>query len=219
LRGIISESVKQVLGQIQEKTNKFPLTWKSKEDMTRYRDTLYPHNWDAAPGRVYVDDKGHVCYYDGDYNEPSYSYPNKGHIQGDLTDEPFTPIEYHCFDDGYDYCGDDDYNQAMADRNYSNRHQLATKGGQMAYDWDIIKHRYPQVTKHDKDDMDKRNSLRNFKTNGWSKYQLRATENMKNDWINHTDRFSHDAYGKDINDSNEIIDDHGKDIAYGNYDY
>jgi hypothetical protein len=88
----------------------------------------------------------------------------------------------------------------------------------MAYDWDTIKRRYPQVPKYDKDDMDKRNSLRNFNSD-WSKGNLRATEKMKNDWINHIDSRSHDDYGENLGWSNEDNDEKRDCLARGIYDY
>lgn len=50
--------------------------------------------------------------------------------------DPFKDYVYHCFADGYDYCGDDYNNELAGEYNRRLRKRLATKGGQMSFDYE-----------------------------------------------------------------------------------
>ena len=97
LKRIINESVKKILRESSGKP-KFQDSFKSKEDMTQYRDLYDPRGEDEGPYMRY-----HSTTFD---------------------------------DMDYDYCGDDMYNDEASDYNGSLKKRLATKGGQMSYDWD-----------------------------------------------------------------------------------
>lgn len=110
---LIAESVKKALHE-----KKLENSFKSKEDMTRYRDMYSP------------DSTTHIIDTDGEY------YDSETDGGGKWGNGPFMPYTHHEFADGYDYCGDDDYNDYAY--NYNNRlyKRLATKGGQMSHDWE-----------------------------------------------------------------------------------
>lgn len=132
LRAMIQESVKKALNESKGK-KKLQNSFKSKEDMTKYRDMYEPNS-----NRSIYDTDG--SYYDGD--ETQY---------GELGSGPYMDYNYHDFADGYDYCGDDDYNDYAHEYNHNLKHRLATKGGQMSYDWEQMQNKF-------KDEDDRRRS-------------------------------------------------------------
>lgn len=97
LKRVITESVKKILRESDDK-KKLQNSFKSKEDMTQYRDLYDPRGEDEGPYMRY-----HSTTFD---------------------------------DMDYDYCGDDMYNDEASDYNARLKKRLATKGGQMSYDWD-----------------------------------------------------------------------------------
>ena len=113
LKQIVAESVMRIL-----KEKKLEKSFKSKEDMTRYRDMYSP------------DSTTHIIDTDGSY------YDSETDGGGEWGNGPFMPYRHHDFADGYDYCGDDDYNEYASDYNDRLSKRLATKGGQMSHDWD-----------------------------------------------------------------------------------
>lgn len=66
------------------------------------------------------------------YTEPPYDWYRPDY---DVDSGPYKNYKYHYFDDDYDYCGDDDYNEKVGDYNRNLKKKLATKGGQMRNDW------------------------------------------------------------------------------------
>jgi hypothetical protein len=132
LRNIITESIKKVLSESNGK-KKLENSFKSKEDMTRYRD-------------MYTSDDAY-----------------------DESNSPYLAHSYRNFDNGYDYCGDDEYNDYVSDYNRNFSKRLATKGGQMSFDWE---HRY------DGDDM--HNRLKNTAHDDLERYSdIRSIDNNK----------------------------------------
>lgn len=117
LRAIVAESVKRVLFESKGK-DKLKNSFKSKEDMTQYRDLYEPN---ASNAIIDTDNS----LYDTEYTD-----------NGTLGSGPYMNYRHHTFADDYDYCGDDDYNDYASDYNHALRKRLATKGGQMSYDWD-----------------------------------------------------------------------------------
>lgn len=113
LKKLIAESVKRVLSE-----KKLENSFKSKEDMTRYRDMYSPYS------------DTHIIDTDGEY------YDSETDGGGKWGSGPYMNYVSHDFADGYDYCGDDDYNEYASDYNDRLYKRLATKGGQMSYDWD-----------------------------------------------------------------------------------
>ena len=95
LHQVIKESVKKILKE--SNPIKLQKSFKSKEDMTDYRDMYSPNSENSGP---------------------------------------FEPYSNTVCDDGYDYCGDDIGNEDKFEYNHGLSKRLATKGGQMSYDWE-----------------------------------------------------------------------------------
>jgi hypothetical protein len=113
LRRIVAEAAMRVIRESG---------FDSDEDMTMYRDMYAPGTEDTV--------------VDTD-NEPyEHRYTDEPGAWGS---GPFLDHRTHTFADGYDYCGDDDYNEMVDDYNDELADELSTKGGQMNYDWE---HRY-----------------------------------------------------------------------------
>ena len=167
LHRIVEESVNRLLKESAGK-KKLQNSFKSKEDMTKYRDMYQP-----GSTRSYVDYSGDV------YDTEGFDYED-----GDWGSGPYMDYSYHVFDDGYDYCGDDEYNSQVGNYNNKLSKRLATKGGQMSYDWE---HRF---------DNDKyRNTLDRERERKWLEAHaderfLRDIHNnalgreYMNDWVN-----------------------------------
>ena len=84
---------------------------------------------------------------------------------------PFHPYSHTTMDDGYDYCGDDMYNDDAREANRGLSHRLSTKGGQMSYDMDKLNARDNMIrTKHHKD----AEAAHNRRTDANRKYQAWA---------------------------------------------
>lgn len=113
LRRIVAEATMRVIRESG---------FDSDEDMTMYRDMYAPGTDDT------VVDTDNVPYEHRYTDEP-----------GAWGSGPFLNRRTHTFVDGYDYCGDDDYNDMVGEYNDELADELATKGGQMNYDWE---HRY-----------------------------------------------------------------------------
>ena len=113
LRRIVAEAAMRVIRESG---------FDSDEDMTMYRDMYAPGTDDT------VVDTDNVPYEHRCTDEP-----------GAWGNGPFLNRRTHTFVDGYDYCGDDDYNEMVGDYNDELADELATKGGKMNYDWE---HRY-----------------------------------------------------------------------------
>ena len=113
LRRIVAEATMRVIRESG---------FDSDEDMTMYRDMYAPGTDDT------VVDTDNVPYEHRLTAEP-----------GAWGNGPFLNRRTHTFVDGYDYCGDDDYNEMVGEYNDELADELATKGGQMNYDWE---HRY-----------------------------------------------------------------------------
>lgn len=113
LRRIVAEAAMRVIRESG---------FDSDEDMTMYRDMYAPGTDDT------VIDTDNVPYEHRYTDEP-----------GAWGSGPFLNHRTHTFADGYDYCGDDDYNEMVDDYNDELADRLSTKGGQMNYDWE---HRY-----------------------------------------------------------------------------
>jgi hypothetical protein len=122
LRRIIENALLDTArGRINEKKGKkLQNSFKSKEDMTRYRDMYAPGDDETV-----IDTDNTV--YDRNHAE-----------KGSWGSGPFKDYRHHTFADGYDYCGDDDYNEFASDYNRGMSHRLSTKGGQMSYDWETM---------------------------------------------------------------------------------
>ena len=163
LRKIVRESVERMLKESKGK-QKLQNSFKSKEDMTQYRD-MY------APGSetTYVDDYGST--YDDDYD---YGY-------GDWGSGPYKCSHYHEFDDDYDYCGDDDYNAEVSRYNDALYKRLATKGGQMSYDWDDMKHEYEEDIENQKRNLNNLKKVYDQIYQGKGKYN--DIDYWKNIWL------------------------------------
>lgn len=113
LRRIVAEAAMRVIRESG---------FDSDEDMTMYRDMYAPGTEDT------VVDTDNVPYEHRCTDEP-----------GAWGNGPFLNRRTHTFADGYDYCGDDFYNDMVDDYNDELADELSTKGGQMNYDWE---HRY-----------------------------------------------------------------------------
>ena len=112
---------------------------------------------------------------------------------------PYLNNRYTTCDDGYDYCGDDDYNEYVDNYNRGLKHRLSTKGGQMSYDWE---QEFPsdfQLSYRDrKNQMEKDTQINKRKLEKeWTPNELkRGNKDMKR-WINgtyDTDDLSFDLY-------------------------
>lgn len=110
LRRIVAEAAMRVIRESG---------FDSDEDMTMYRDMYAPGTEDT------VVDTDNVPYEHRCTDEP-----------GAWGNGPFLNRRTHTFADGYDYCGDDDYNEMVDDYNDELADELSTKGGQMNYDWE-----------------------------------------------------------------------------------
>lgn len=144
LRKIIKESIVQVLKE--SNPTKLTQSFKSKEDMTDYRDM---------------------------YDPKSEDYEENG---------PYMPYSYTVCDDGYDYCGDDIYNDMADEHNRSLKKKLATKGGQMSDDWGRF-----APKEYDKKRKDKELEIgfkKIKKRNEYPEDTLRSSSTIKNKWVN-----------------------------------
>lgn len=117
LHRIVKESVNRILTEAN-KSGKLKNSFKSKEDMTKYRDMYSPST--------------HTSIYDTD----NTFYDSEDSGEGAWGSGPYMPYKETRFGDGYDYCGDDDYNDYASDYNQALRKKLTTKGGQMSDDWE-----------------------------------------------------------------------------------
>ena len=113
---IVNSAIKSLYESKGKK--KLEKSFKSKEDMTQYRDQYAPNASDMT-----IDTDGDI--YDTEYSD-----------NGLLGSGPYMDYRHHTFADGYDYCGDDDYNDYAGEYNDALYKRLATKGGQMSYDWE-----------------------------------------------------------------------------------
>lgn len=189
LNRVIKESVKRVLRESKGK-QKLQNSFKSKEDMTQYRD-IY------APGRMttYVDYNGSP--YDYDYNDGPGSW-GAG---------PYQSPSYHMFDDGYDYCGDDEKNMEIDRYNHALYNRLATKGGQMSYDWDDMKRQHEDEIKNQQDKL-------NYLKSEYDRiYQGKGgnTQYWKKEWLRHNpmvnDEFLEKFSGNPKQQEKDVISD------------
>ena len=144
LRNIIKESIIQVLKE--SKPTKLTQSFKSKEDMTDYRDM---------------------------YDPESEDYEENG---------PYMPYSYTVCDDGYDYCGDDIYNDMADEHNRSLKKKLATKGGQMSDDWSRFAPK--EYDKKRKDNELEMGFEKIKKRNEYPEDTLRSSSTIKNKWVN-----------------------------------
>lgn len=142
LQNIIKETLNHVL---KESNNRLSKSFKSKEDMTQYRDLYSPN-----------DDEG-----------------------------PYLNNRYTACDDGYDYCGDDDYNEYVNNYNRGLKHRLSTKGGQMSYDWEQEFPSDSQLSYRDRKNQMEKDILRKNRKDSteWSNYDLKLGKRDMERWL------------------------------------
>lgn len=160
LRRMIAESVKRVLNE-----KKLENSFKSKEDMTRYRDMYAPYN---DTNIIDTDDSIYDTKTDGG---------------GEWGSGPYMNYRSNDFGSGYDYTGDERYNEYAYDYNDRLRKRLATKGGQMSYDWDKERKRDENDFENAEIKMGRLAKKRDSDKN-WRPGQLRTAEKLKKDWLN-----------------------------------
>ena len=164
LRHMIMESIKRVLNE--SKPHKLQNSFKSKEDMTQIRDKYAPEKHTS----IYDTDN---TYYDGDVKS-----------KGEWGSGPYADYKETCFGDGYDYCGDDDHNDMAGEYNSALHKKLATKGGQMADDWERFAGQpYPEVQK--RHEMDRAFDSR--RKPDWSDRAIERGKKHMNNWLRYKD--------------------------------
>ena len=137
LRQMIAESVKRVLSE-----KKLENSFDSEEDMTMYRDMYAPENvrlWTDAEGTVHdwtsAERIAHGASTDGGGKWGSGPY--RPYIHHDYAEEFISKYINDDHADMYRSGRDnEEENEHNAKYNDDLRKRLATKGGQMSYDWD-----------------------------------------------------------------------------------
>ena len=160
LRQMIAESVKRVLSE-----KKLENSFKSKEDMTRYRD-MYEPSIRAAT----LDDEGRYDPFGIETIERGAwgSGPYKNHIAT------------------YDGEGDEEYNEYVDNYNDKLSKRLATKGGQMSYDWDEQQRKNQEDIEQAKVNMNRMARERDF-DKYWSPKELEGGRIDKLAWTSKMD--------------------------------
>ena len=155
LRQMIAESVKRVLSE-----KKLENSFKSKEDMTRYRDMYEPSIRTAT-----LDDEGRYDPFGIETIERGAwgRGPYKNHIGT------------------YDGEGDEEYNEYVDKYNDKLRKRLATKGGQMSYDWDEQQRKNQEDIEQAKVNMNRKERVRDF-DKYWSPKDISNADLSKTMW-------------------------------------
>lgn len=158
---IVNESVNTIIKESKGK-DKLQNSFKSKEDMTALRDKYSPYSQNSI-----IDTDNTV--YDTDVEGG-----------GEWGSGPYASYRNHTFADGYDYCGDDLYNDAASDYNSGLEKKLATKGGQMSDDWERFGPKeYP--AKQKERDFDRAYRDRGFKD--WDDHTLEKGKKHMRGWV------------------------------------
>lgn len=177
LRKIVRESVERMLKESKGK-QKLQNSFKSKEDMTQYRD-MY------APDTITTN----VDYYGRTYHN-EYEHGN-----GDWGTGPYKNYHHHkLINGGYNCYGGDEYNAEASRYNNALDKRLATKGGQMSYDWDNMKR------KHEEDIRVQKNALNSLKRRHDFIYQGGdGMDYLRDEWFkyypDYTDEFWNEVTG------------------------